>query len=162
MSARSGYQFVDTNVLVYAHDTSAGAKRDRAVALLEALWESRLGCLSIQVLQEFYVTITRKVARPLESSAAAQILADLAVWRVHVPGVQDVLDAIGIQCRYGIAFWDAMVLQSALRSGCETVWSEDLNPDQVYDGVRVVNPFFTPPASPPTPPPPPAPLGRGG
>ncbi len=162
MSAHPGYQFVDTNVLVYAHDTSAGAKRDRAARLLEELWESRLGCLSIQVLQEFYVTITRKVARPLESSAAAQIIADLAVWRVHVPGVQDMLDAIGIQRRYGISFWDAMILQSALRSGCETVWSEDLNPDQVYDGVRAANPFFTLPASRPTPPPPPAPLGRGG
>lgn len=162
MSVRPGYQFVDTNVLVYAHDTSAGAKRDRVVALLEALWESRLGCLSIQVLQEFYVTITRKVARPLESSAAAQIIADLAVWRVHVPEMRDVLDAIAIQSRYGVAFWDAMILQSALRLGCEIVWSEDLNPDQVYNGVRVVNPFFTAPASRPAPPPPPAPRGRGG
>lgn len=162
MSARPGYQFVDTNVLVYAHDTSAGAKRDRAAALLTELWESRLGCLSIQVLQEFYVTITRKVARPLESSAAAQILADLSVWRVHVPGAQDVLDAIEIQRRYGISFWDAMVMQSTLRLGCETVWSEDLNPDQVYDGVRVVNPFSMPPASPPAPPRPSTSRGRGG
>lgn len=141
MSVRPGYQFVDTNVLVYAHDTSAGVKRDRAVALLEALWESRLGCLSIQVLQEFYVAISRKVTRPLESSAATQIVADLAVWRIHASEARDVLDAIAIQSRYGIAFWDAMILQSALRLGCETVWSEDLNANQVYDGVRVVNPF---------------------
>ena len=141
MSAGQGYQFVDTNILVYAHDTSAGAKRDRAARLLEELWESRNGCLSIQVLQEFYVNITRKVARPLDSGAAAQILADLAVWRVHVPGVQDVLDAIGLQCRYSISFWDAMILQSAVRLGCESVWSEDLNSDQMYDGVRIVSPF---------------------
>ena len=141
MTTRPGYQFVDTNILVYAHDTSAGVKRDRAAQLLETLWESRNGCLSIQVLQEFYVNITRKVARPLDSGAAAQLLADLSVWRVYVPGVQDVLDAIGIQRRYGLAFWDAMILQSAVRLGCETVWSEDLNSDQMYEGVRVVNPF---------------------
>ncbi len=141
MSFAQGYQFVDTNFLVYAHDISAGAKRDHAAQLVEALWESRLGCLSIQVLQEFYVTITRKVVRPLGSGAAAQIVADLAVWRVHVAEVRDVLDAIEIQRRYGVAFWDAMILQSALRLGCETVWSEDLNANQVYDGVRVVNPF---------------------
>ncbi len=141
MSAVQGYQFVDTNVLVYAHDTTAGAKRDRAARLLEELWESRLGCLSIQALQEFYVTITRKVARPLESSAAAQIVADLSAWRVHAPQARDILDAIELQRRYGVAFWDAMILQSAAYMGCEVAWSEDLNADQIYDGVRVVNPF---------------------
>ena len=142
MSAPRSYQFVDTNILVYAHDTSAGAKRDRAAQLLEELWASRLGCLSIQVLQEFYVNITRKVAQPLERSAATQILADLSVWRVQTPDVRDVLAAIAIQQRYGIAFWDAMILQSATRLGCDTVWSEDLNADQDYEGVRVVNPFI--------------------
>lgn len=141
MSAGQGFQFVDTNVLVYAHDTSAGAKRDRAAALLEELWESRLGCLSIQVLQEFYVTITCKVAQPLESGAAAQILADLSVWRVQTPEVRDVLAGIELQRRYGLAFWDALILQSAARLGCEIVWSEDLNPGQIYEGVRTVNPF---------------------
>jgi len=141
MSAGQDYQFVDTKILIYAHDTSAGAKRDRAVWLLEELWESHSGCLSVQVFQEFYVNITRKVAHPLESSAAAQILADLSVWRVHASEVRDVLAAIEIQRRYGIAFWDAMILQSAARLKCGTIWSEDLNPDQVYAGVRVVNPF---------------------
>jgi predicted nucleic acid-binding protein len=141
MSVRHRYQFVDTNILIYAHDTSAGAKHDLAARLLEQLWESRLGCLSIQVLQEFYVNITRKVARPLESSTAAQILADLSAWRMHVPDVGDILAAIEIQRRYGTIFWDAMILQSAARLECEIVWSEDLNSDQMYEGVRVVNPF---------------------
>ena len=141
MSAGQGRQFVDANGLVCAHETSAGAKHDRAVALLEALWESRNACLSIQVLQEFYVTITRKVAHPLESGAAARILADLSVWRVHAPEVRGLLDAVEIQRRCGIAFGDAMILHSAARLGCETVWSEDLNSNLAYDGVRVVNPF---------------------
>lgn len=141
MSVQPGLQFVDTNVLVYAHDTSAGIKRDRAARLLEALWESRLGCLSIQVLQEFYVNITRKVAQPLESGAASQILADLSVWRVQTPEVRDILAAIELQHRYRLAFWDALILQSAARLGCEIVWSEDLNAGQIYGGVQVVNPF---------------------
>jgi predicted nucleic acid-binding protein len=143
MSSRQDYQFVDTNILVYAHDRSAGAKRDRAAALLEELWESRNGCLSIQVLQEFYVTITQKVARPLDRGTAAQILADLATWRVYAPGTEDVLAAVDIQRRYGIAFWDAMIIRSATQMGCETVWSEDLHPGQVYEGTTIANPFVT-------------------
>jgi predicted nucleic acid-binding protein len=141
MSDRPAYQFVDTNVLVYAHDTSAGFKHERALALIKSLWETQAGCLSIQVLEEFYVTVIRKVARPLASEAAAQIVADLAAWRVHAPEVDDVLDAITIHQRYSISFWDGLVVQSAARLGCQSIWSEDLNPGQVYAGIRVVNPF---------------------
>jgi len=73
----SDKQFVDTNVLVYAYDVSAGAKHERARALLEEFWESGAGCLSIQVLQEFYVNVTRKVAHPLDSDTALQVVTDL-------------------------------------------------------------------------------------
>jgi predicted nucleic acid-binding protein len=141
MSDRPAYQFVDTNVLVYAHDASAGFKHERALALIKSLWETQAGCLSIQVLEEFYVTVIRKVARPLASEAAAQIVADLAAWRVHAPEVDDVLDAITIHQRYSISFWDGLVVKSAARLGCQSIWSEDLNPGQVYAGIRVVNPF---------------------
>jgi predicted nucleic acid-binding protein len=141
MSDRPAYQFVDTNVLVYAHDVSAGPRHERALALIKSLWDSQTGCLSIQVLEEFYVTVTRKVAWPMESEAAAQIVTDLAAWRVHAPEVGDVLDAITIHRRYRISFWDGLVIQSAARLGCQSIWSEDLNPDQVYAGIRVVNPF---------------------
>lgn len=141
MNDRPAYQFVDTNILVYAHDITAGAKHARAKTLVTSLWESRDGCLSTQVLQEFYVTITRKVARPLASEIAARIVSDLAAWRVHVPAVADVLDAIEIHRRYDISFWDALVIQSATRLGCESIWSEDLNPGQVYAGIRVLSPF---------------------
>lgn len=141
MSVSSTRQFIDTNILVYAHDTSAGAKHARAIHLLKELWASGDGCLSVQVLQEFYVTVTRKVARPLPSAEAAQIVADLSVWKVHAPQIADVLGAIDIQQRYQIAFWDAMVVRSASRLGCQTLWSEDLNPSQVYEGVTVLNPL---------------------
>ena len=141
MSEPENLQFVDTNVLIYAHDRSAGEKHLRARELVTGLWESGEGCLSIQVLQEFYVNVTRKVAKPLTPEAAAQIIADLSVWQVYRPGVEDVLDAIRLQSRYRISFWDAMIIASALQSGCQTIWSEDLNPGQTYDQVKVLSPF---------------------
>lgn len=141
MNVDNSLQFVDTNVLVYAHDRSAGAKHARAKALFAELWESQTGCLSIQVLQEFYVTITRKVANPLSRQTASQIMADLSVWKVHSPNAQNVLEAIHLQDRYDVSFWDAMILTSAAQLGCQTVWSEDLNAGQRYGDVRVINPF---------------------
>jgi len=134
--------FVDTNILIYAHDRSAQAKHARARDLLRALWGMGGGGLSIQVLQEFYVNITRKVPQPLAPSTAAEIIADLAAWDIHSPSAHDVLDAIRLQQRYGLTFWDAMMLTSARELGCAVVWSEDLNAGQRYDGVLVVNPLI--------------------
>jgi predicted nucleic acid-binding protein len=108
---------------------------------LEQLWQTRAGALSIQVLQEFYVNVTRKVARPLARATAAQLIADLSVWRVHSPRVEDVLDAIRLQERYTLSFWDAMILTSAIQLGCRTLWSEDLKPGQSYAQVQVIDPF---------------------
>lgn len=141
MSAPSPLQFVDTNILVYAQDSTAGHKHRVAQELMRELWRTKNGCLSIQVLQEFYVVVTRKVARPLSSEAAADIIADLGVWTVYRPGVEDVLEAIQLHGRYQIAYWDAMILTCAARLGCATLWSEDLNLGQSYNGVVVANPF---------------------
>ena len=141
MSEPNSLQFLDTNVLIYAHDRSAGDKHIRAKELVRELWQSGEGCLSIQVLQEFYVNVTKKVSKPLTAEVAAQIIADLSLWLVHRPGVEDILDAIRLQDRYGITFWDAMIVASAIQMGCQTLWSEDLNPGQIYDQVRVLSPF---------------------
>ena len=141
MSEARSLQFVDTNVLIYAHDISAGRKHSRAKELLHDLWQSGDGCLSVQVLQEFYVNVTQKVAKPLPAEAAAQIIADLSVWEVYCPGTEDVLHAIQLQQRHQVSLWDAMILTSALQLGCRVLWSEDLNPGQAYDQVRVQSPF---------------------
>jgi predicted nucleic acid-binding protein len=141
MSETSTLQFVDTNILVYAHDRSAGDKHVRAGDLLRDLWHSGAGCLSIQVLQEFYVNVTQKVPKPLAPAVASRLVADLGVWRVHRPGVEDILDAIRLQQRYQLSFWDAMIVASAVQLRCQSIWSEDLNPGQEYGGVHVVNPF---------------------
>jgi predicted nucleic acid-binding protein len=134
-------KFIDTNILVYAHDNSAGQKQDLAQELIKELWESRAGCLSIQVLQEFYVGVTMKVPDPLLPEAAAVIINDLTSWRVHRPDGDDLLAAIDKQIRYRISFWDSMVIQSAQSLGCEILFSENFNAEQRYDGVLVVNPF---------------------
>jgi predicted nucleic acid-binding protein len=139
-------RFVDTNILLYAHDVSAGTKRDEARTLVEQLWESREGCLSVQVLQEFFVNVTRKIARPLDAETAKEVVADLSHWHAHVPAADDVLGAIGIHQRTGISFWDAMIVRSAAEMGCAVLYSEDLNAGQEYSGVRVENPFRPPDA----------------
>jgi predicted nucleic acid-binding protein len=134
-------QFVDTNILVYAHDTSAGGKHERARALIEQLWATRDGCLSVQIMQEFFVTVTRKISKPLDVAVAKEIIADLSRWYVHVPAADDVLGAIGLHQRTGISFLDAMMVRSAVEIGCDVIYSEDLNHGQLYDGARVENPF---------------------
>lgn len=141
MTDKPDYQFIDTNVLVYAHDTSAGSKNARAKQLLQAFWGSQTGCLSVQVLQEFYVVVTRKVSKPIDIQIARDIIADLSHWRVHSPTSEDVLGAIDLQRRYHLSFWDAMIIRSAIKLNCRTIWSEDLSPGQVYDGIELMNPF---------------------
>lgn len=133
--------FVDTNVVVYAHDLTAGDKRSRAREIMADLWETDDGCLSIQVLQETFVTLTGKVPQPLDIETAASVVADLGRWTVHSPDPEDVLAAIEIQQRSQLCFWDSMIVRSAGRLGCEVLYSEDLNPGQRYAGVTVHNPF---------------------
>jgi len=141
MSGEPGREFVDTNVLVYAHDRSAGTKQAQAAALVERLWASGAGCLSVQVLQEFFVTITRKVPHVLDAAAAESLVRDFTSWTVFAPDEDDVVAAIALHRRAGIAFWDAMVLHSAAAMTCDVVWSEDLNPGQSFEGVTVRSPF---------------------
>jgi predicted nucleic acid-binding protein len=133
--------FVDTNILVYAHDLSAGEKHDRARELIQTLWDTGLGCISIQVLQEFFVTVTRKVAHPIKTEDAARVIKDLATWNLHQPNANDVLGAIELQRHHQVSFWDAMILWSASQMKCSRLYSEDLSSDQMYEGVLVVNPF---------------------
>jgi len=143
MSADAARQFVDTNVLIYAHDVSAGPKHTRAKQLLAELWAQATGCVSIQVLQEFYVNITAKAQHPLDSDTARQRVEDLSYWIVHSPTADDVVAAIRLQQTARLSFWDAMVIVSALRLDCRVLWSEDLNRGQMIDGLAISNPFTT-------------------
>lgn len=135
--------FLDTNILVYAFDISAGFKHDLAAQLVKSCWEDETGCLSIQVLQEFFVTVTRKLASPLDQQTAKQIVVDLTNWQVHAPATSDFLQAIELQQEHQISFWDAQVIQSATALGCSQLLSEDLNSGQWYGSVQVINPFIS-------------------
>ena len=137
----TGRVFVDTNVLIYAHDVDAGAKHSRAAKLLGELWASRRGALSSQVLQEFYVNITRKIPMPVPRSEAREIVEAYAAWRVVRVGVAEIVRATSIEERYQISFWDALIIAAARVAGSDRVLSEDLNPGQAIDGVLIENPF---------------------
>ena len=134
--------FVDTNILMYAHDTSAGGKHERAKALLEELWRDRTGVVSTQVLQELSVNLRKKVRRPLDAKGTRDIVADYLTWQVIVNGGDSVLEAIDLESRYQISFWDALIVQAAQVSGAEVLYSEDLSDGQRYGSVRVTNPFL--------------------
>lgn len=138
----TGKEFVDTNILIYAFDRSAGSKRQIASELLTRLWSEHSGCVSLQILQEFYVTATKKLAMP-PADAAVQV-ERLGKWTVHRPNVDDVLDAISLHRKKHIAFWEALVVRSAIVARCSVLWSEDLPDGQVWDSVTVRNPFRRP------------------
>lgn len=134
--------FVDTNILIYAYDTSAGQKHTVAVKLLADLWKTETGVISTQVLQEFYVNVTRKIAKPLEIPVARTIIEDLSRWEVVTVEPETILSAIDLQRDHLLSFWDAMILAAVFASGAETVLSEDMNHGQVIGGVAIRNPFL--------------------
>lgn len=141
MSAEPAPEFVDANVLVYAFDASAGEKKSVAEQLIARLWETENGCLSVQVLQEFFVTVTGKVARRLPTGDAAERVREFASWKVFAPTAGDVLAAIAVHRDSKISFWDAMIVQAAAELGCNVLWTEDMKNGQVIRGVRIRNPF---------------------
>jgi predicted nucleic acid-binding protein len=141
MIAEATREFVDANVLVYAFDASAGRKQQRAKALLDRLWQDGTGCISVQVLQEFFVTVTRKVASPLPVDDAKARVRELATWRVFAPTAEDVVAAIELHTQARLGFWDAMIVLAAAESSCDVLWTEDLSDGQLLRGVRVRNPF---------------------
>lgn len=136
--------FVDTNVLVYAHDRSAGVKHKRARALVEDLWRSGRGVLSTQVLQELCVSVRRKAAHPLSADETRRLLQDYLSWEIVVNTAESVIQALDVEVRYKMSFWDALIVQAAEDCGAEVLYSEDLADGQTYGAVRVVNPLTDP------------------
>ena len=134
--------FVDTNILVYAHDRSAGAKHQRAQILLEKLWDSGQGVLSTQVLQELCINLRRKVSHPLPLEEVRLLIRDYSTWEVVTNTPESILQALDIELRYKTSFWDALILQAAESSGASVLYSEDLATGQHYGAIRVVNPLL--------------------
>lgn len=139
MSARV---FVDTNVLVYAHDTGADRKREIAAAILRELWETRAGRLSAQVLQEFYVNVTRKIPTPLGRREAREVIASYSPWEVTGVTAVDLVEASEIEERHKLSFWDALIVVAARKAGAAKILTEDMNHGQRIEGVQIENPFL--------------------
>ena len=136
----SGKTFVDTNVLIYAHDLDAKEKHKVAKQTLQELWTDRTGTLSTQVLQEFYVNVTRKLSTPLARKSARAVVDKYATWCTETTAAE-IAVAFRIEDEARIGFWDALICAAALKTGAERILSEDLNAGQKIAGIRVVNPF---------------------
>ena len=137
----SAVAFVDRNILIYAHDLDAGVKRERAMAKLLELWDSGSGRLSVQVLQEFYVNATQKLAAPIARSTAREVIKTYGVWVHHATTVETVIRATEISDLARISFWDALIVASAEEVDADEILSEDLNDGQAVAGIKVVNPL---------------------
>jgi predicted nucleic acid-binding protein len=131
--------FVDTNILVYAHDRDAGDKHLEAKAAVESLWNRAiLPSVSIQVLQEFYVNLIRK---RVKTSKAREAVMNYLEWDVIENDRNLLLDGMQLQEKWALSFWDALIVAAAHKARAHELWSEDLNPGQDYDGVFTVNPL---------------------
>ena len=137
-------EFVDTNVLVYAHDRDAKGKRVVARRLVASLWRSGRGVLSTQVLAELFVVLTRKVSKPLSVAAGRRHVALYSQWLVVRPDAADVLEAIDLVEHRTVHFWDALLIVSAQRAGATKLWSENLQSGSRFGPLEVRNPFTDP------------------
>jgi predicted nucleic acid-binding protein len=141
----TGLAFVDTNILVYAFDRGEERRRKVAAVLLEELMREGRFCISTQVLQEFFVTVTRKIKTPIAAASALELMDDLGSWNVLTVDYQTIREA-GERCgKLKLSFWDALIVMSARRMGAKTLYTEDLNNGQVVLGVAITNPFTSSP-----------------
>lgn len=136
----TGKTFVDTSVLIYAHDVDAQAKHEIAKNILRELWSERTGVLSLQVLQEFFVSATSKISSPLPREMARLIVNSYAIWCTEIT-TAELESAFRIEDETKVGFWDALILAAAINSGASRLLSEDLRPESLVAGIRVENPF---------------------
>jgi predicted nucleic acid-binding protein len=133
--------FVDTNILVYAHDTSAGSRHATAKGILTGLWDSRAGVLSTQVLQEFYAVATRELQPVMPRGQARAIVAAYGEWCDAPTEPQLVVAASRLEEKRTVAFWDALIIEAALRAGARRLLSEDLQDGRRFGPLVIENPF---------------------
>ena len=133
--------FIDTNIIIYAYDVTAGKKHETARTIITDLWDSGLGVISTQVLQEFFVNVVQKIPKPVDKQQAKEIVRDFLKWNVVVNTGDSIVDAIDICLRFEYSFWDSMIIEAAIKGGAAVLISEDLQDGQVISGVTIKNPF---------------------
>lgn len=136
-----GRVFFDTNIFVYLFDEDSPSKRERAIAALDQHGRSGEIVLSPQVLQEFYVTVTRKLARPLAPSTALVAVTRLSTYPLVAVDGMTILRAVRLHQSAPLSFWDALIVQAALEGGCKRILSEDLQHGRRFDDLLIENPF---------------------
>ena len=134
--------FVDTNILIYAHDKDAGAKHERAALVVEELWNNGNGIISSQVIEEFYVNVTRKIPRPLSRVQARGLIGNYFAWHIQPINPDTILLASEIEERYMLSFWDALIISTASQANVDRLLTEDLSHGQVIEGILIQNPFL--------------------
>jgi predicted nucleic acid-binding protein len=134
--------FLDTNILIYAHDLDAGAKHDKALSMVKNIWEAETGVISTQVMQEFYVNVTRKISNPISPVQARGIILNYFSWQVELVEPHTILAASEIEEKYVLSFWDALIIATASQSEASKILTEDLNHGQIIEGVSIENPFL--------------------
>jgi len=134
-------KFIDSNILIYAFDEADHAKHRKANHTLRELWSEDSGALSVQVLQEFYWNVTRKIRKPLARREARDVVDEYAIW-CGTTSAQEIKSALHIESQAQISFWDALIIASAIQCGATRILSEDLNHGQTIAGVEIVNPFL--------------------
>jgi predicted nucleic acid-binding protein len=133
--------FVDTNVLVYAADASEPGKQPLAHAWLAHLWRTHAGRVSLQVLQEYYVTVTRKLEPGVSPARAREHVRRYLTWAPLMPDGALLENAWKLEARFRLSWWDALIVAAARRQECTHLLSEDLSDGTTYDGLTVVSPF---------------------
>ena len=134
--------FVDTNILVYSRDASEKMKQPIAIKCLEKLWQTQTGVISTQVLNEYYVTVTKKIKPGMSQKDAWEDICALMAWGPLPIDMSILHQAKLIEEKYSISWWDSMIVAAAKIGGCKTIYSEDLSNGQIFVGVKIVNPFL--------------------
>ena len=134
--------FIDTNVLVYAFDISAGIKHEKAKKIVENCWRLENGVISSQVLEEFFVCLTKKIPAPVDSIIVEQIIRDFLKWGTVAIDGDMILEAIDVSIRHKFSFWDSLIIVSAVSGRANIIFSEDLSDSQTIEGIVIKNPFI--------------------
>lgn len=132
--------FFDTNILIYGADASTPAKQSVSLTLLEHAGVKKCGCISTQVLQEFFVIATKKLG--VEPLAAKKLIYSFSNWHIATIALDDIQRAIDGHVLWQLSFWDALIITAASKLKCDVLYTEDLNHGQVINGIRIVNPYI--------------------
>lgn len=133
--------FLDSNIFSYAYDVDAKDKYEKAQSIVRSCWEEQSGLISTQVLQEFYITVTKKISQPIPLAKARDVLQAYQSWPLFRPDVEDIIAASELQERYKYSFWDSLIIIAAQNLGATLLYSEDMQDAQHIGSLTIVNPF---------------------